>query len=333
MTRLLRVELTRFRWRRAVLLLLAAAVVVPVVIFGATAWNTRPVSDAEIRRAEAQVAQDTQSSGYQREVRRCVKHPEQYGDGGGSDVQAYCEELVLPRLDWYLYRPQLDLDDERAAGSGLAVAVVLTMLLLLVGTTFVGHDWNSGSMSNQLLFEPRRARVWAAKGAVVLVVGFVVAGLVLAAYWSGLWALAEQRDVAIRDGAVSAAYHQALRAALLAAFAGLGGYTLTMLFRSTVATLGVLFAVAIAGPLLITALDFPGNQRLMPQNNFGAVLVDDFTFSDYSTAACQEDQMQGGDGSVCQVRMTTTDGTVYFGVLLLLGAVPSVLSFRRRDVP
>ena len=32
-------------------------------------------------------------------------------------------------------------------------------------------------MSNQLLFEPRRARVWAAKGAVVLLAGLVVAGV------------------------------------------------------------------------------------------------------------------------------------------------------------
>ena len=29
-------------------------------------------------------------------------------------------------------------------------------MMLLVGTTFAGHDWNTGSMSNQLLFEPRR---------------------------------------------------------------------------------------------------------------------------------------------------------------------------------
>ncbi|MCW2765770.1 MAG: family transporter protein, partial [Nocardioides sp.] len=46
------VELTRLRWRRAVLLLLAAAVVVPVVIFGATAWNTREPSAAERARME-----------------------------------------------------------------------------------------------------------------------------------------------------------------------------------------------------------------------------------------------------------------------------------------
>jgi len=35
--RLLRVELTRLRWRRAVLVLVAAAVLIPAVIFGAVA--------------------------------------------------------------------------------------------------------------------------------------------------------------------------------------------------------------------------------------------------------------------------------------------------------
>jgi ABC-2 type transport system permease protein len=44
MTRLLRVELTRLRWRRAVLLLLGAVVAVPVVFGIAVAWNTQPPS-------------------------------------------------------------------------------------------------------------------------------------------------------------------------------------------------------------------------------------------------------------------------------------------------
>ncbi len=250
---------------------------------------------------------------------------------GGGDVQAACEASILPQADWYSSRQQLNVDQERRQGSGLGVSVVLTMLLLLLGTTFVGHDWNSGSMSNQLLFEPRRTRVWAAKGAMVLATGLVVAGAVLAAYWTGLWALAEHRGLDLRDGAMSDAYRQVLRATLLAGFAALGGYALTMLFRSTVATLGVLFAVAIAGPLLITLLGFPGNQRLMPQNNYAAIMFDGFTFTDYDQRDCFSDP-QGVD-SGCRVKISEADGAVYFGGLLLLAAVPSVLSFRRRDVP
>jgi hypothetical protein len=239
--------------------------------------------------------------------------------------------MMLPRVEWYTNRPALDLDSQRRE-SGLAVVVVLTMLLVLIGTTFVGHDWNSGSMSNQLLFEPRRARVWAAKGAVVLLIGLVVAGLVLGAYWTGLWWVADHRGIEIPDGTMREAYQQALRGTLLAAFAGLGGYALTMLFRSTVATLGVLFAVAIAGPLFITMLGFPGNARLLPQNNVAAVLFEGVRFIDYSRSDCFSD---GGPRPAdrCVVKMSTAGGAAYFGGLLLLAGVPSLLSFRRRDVP
>ena len=45
------------------------------------------------------------------------------------------------------------------------LVILLAILMMLAGTTFAGHDWASGSVSNQLLFEPRRPRVWAAKAA------------------------------------------------------------------------------------------------------------------------------------------------------------------------
>ena len=58
------VELTRLRWRRAVLLLLVAVVVLPALLLTTTAWNTRPMSEAEI--------DSLLSERYaQREVARC----------------------------------------------------------------------------------------------------------------------------------------------------------------------------------------------------------------------------------------------------------------------
>jgi hypothetical protein len=249
-------------------------------------------------------------------------------DVSDPDFHSACTRQVTR---WYGNSP-LDLVEEREQGGAIAAMVLITMLMLLAGTTFAGHDWNTGSMSNQLLFEPRRGRVWAAKGLVVLVAGLVVAGAVLAAYWTGLWWLAQHRGLDVRDGVLSEAYGQALRGALVAGFAGLGGYALTMLFRSTVATLGILFAVALAGPLLITLLALPGHLRLMPQNNYGAVLMDGITVDDYNNPACHMDGPNGGE-SDCRVRVTKTDGALYFGGLLLLAGAPSVLSFRRRDVP
>lgn len=329
MRQLLRVELTRYRWRRAVLLLLTATVVVPAIIWGSVAWNTRPLSVGEQQRVEKLIEQETQSRFVQRDLKRCVKEPENYGISGADDVQTACESQVLPRAEWFSARSALDLERERE-GSPVGVIVVLTMLLLLLGTTFVGHDWHSGSMSNQLLFDPRRLRVWSAKGLVVLVAGFVIALVVLTAYWGGLWLLAQQRGLDVADGALRAGLGQALRGSLLAAFAGLGGYALTMLFRSTVATLGVLFVIALLGPMMIALLGFPGYGRYQPQNNFGAVVLDGIHY--YDETDCTTREMDGYcEGR--QVLLTDGAGVRYFGGLLLLAVVPSVLSFRRRDVP
>ena len=64
--------------------------------------------------------------------------------------------------------------------------IVLAILMMLAGTTFAGHDWASGSVSNQLLFEPRRPLVWAAKAAVVT----ALAGLFAAVGRDGVLAAA-----------------------------------------------------------------------------------------------------------------------------------------------
>lgn len=330
MIRLVRVELTRLRWRRAVIALMAAAVVIPVVIFAAVTWNTRPVSDAEQQQLEQMIAEETAQPYVQRELKRCLKEPEQYGVPPDADVQQTCEDQVLPRIEWYATRAPLDLRLEAQEGSGVALIVVLSILMLLAGTTFVGHDWNSGSMSNQLLFDPRRPRVWAAKALVILAYGLVVTGVVLTAYWTGLHVVSSARDIELAPGEMADVYGQVLRGTLLAAGAGVGGYALTMLLRSTVATLGILFAVSIAAPLLLTLLDFPSHQRLMPHYNGIALINDGTTITDYDQPECFDGPTEGAD---CVITITRRDGGIFFGSLLLAVGVPSLLSFRRRDVP
>ncbi|MCW2766053.1 MAG: family transporter protein, partial [Nocardioides sp.] len=318
-----------------VLLLLAAAVVVPVVIFGATAWNTREPSAAERARMEQLLEKESNRNQVQRQLRDCLEQPSNFGIPAGDDVQAACEAQVLPQPEWFGFRQPLDLVNEREQGSGTGVVVVLVLLMLLTGTTFVGHDWNSGSMSNQLLFEPRRLRVWAAKGLVVLVSGFAVAMTVLAAYWLGLAGLAAWRGLTVPDHALADGLEQGLRGALVAGFAGLAGYALTMLFRSTVATLGVMFAVAVAGGMLLAVLGIQNSEQWQPQNNAAAVVMDGYSY--YDDSALPESCFTGKpvEGTDCSGQRTLGAGAGgrYLGALLVLVGVPSVLSFRRRDVP
>ncbi|MGD9962109.1 hypothetical protein [Nocardioides sp.] len=324
--RLLGVELTRLRWRRAVVVLLAACVLVPAVIFAGLAWNTRPFSDADIAEAQVQVDRDTQDPYYARELKRCVNHPENYGyDPADPELESQCQAAVMPSIDNYLYRPQLNVAEERE-NSGVAVITILVGLVMLIGTTFAGNDWASGSMSNQLLFEPRRIRVWLAKAAAVFLTGLVVSAAVLAAYWGAVALLASSRDLTTSAHTWELLRNSSLRGALLVALAALGGYALTMLFRSTVATLGSLFAFTVGGSLLIVGIIGPGAEKWLLPTNFLAVLNNGVSY--YSDAACGVN----GEGS-CQAHLSLTHGAVYLGILLVAAVVLSLWSYRRRDIP
>ncbi len=314
-------ELTRLRWRRAVLLLVALAVAVPIVVLAVTAWNTRPYSAAEQAEIAQQLARDT--AGAEDDIAACIEDPEAQGISPGEDAEQVCEEWYLPQPDWYGNRQQLNLDMERESGSGQAVVAMVTMALVLAATTFAGHDWNTGSMSNQLLFESRRSRVWLAKALAVVLGAAVVAGAALAAYWTGLWAVSALRDLDPSGDSLRSGYLQALRGMLLAAGAALVAYALTMLFRSTVATLGVLVGVTILTPILLALVAFPNNERWMPTTNLVAVIQDGTTYYDDTCT----------NADTCERELTLAGGTAYLLGLLALSVAPSVATFRRRDVP
>jgi ABC-2 type transport system permease protein len=331
MSSLFRVELSRLRWRRAILLLLTAVIAVPVVFAVAIGFETQPPSEADRAAAVRQAEEEASQPYVEEELELCQDNPQDYGVGDAPDLQAACEEMVVPRPEWFLYTQELDLVQQRD-DTGLAVVVFVSVLLLLAGATFVGHDWNSGSMSNQLLFEPRRLRVWTAKALAVFLVSTVLSLVVLTGYWLALWWLARSRDLPASTEILLDCLQDGARGALVAGFAAFGGYALTMLFRSTVATIGVLFAVAVAGGALIGVLGI--DARYQPQTNFNAVILDGATYYVEVPEECHL-QAQPPEGVDCddQRVLPALEGGIYLGALVLLAGAASVLSFRRRDVP
>lgn len=322
MIRLVGVELTRLRWRRAVVLLVLFCIAIPALIGVTRAWSTRPVSDGEI----ASVIESNQ-----REIDRCTERPGRFGIPASAGEEG-CEKLIL---SWYTGREELTLANERLSGPGMGVVAVLTALLLLLGTTFAGHDWNSGSMSNQLLFEARRGRVWTAKALAVTIVAGVTAGLVSAAYWLAMWATMHLRDLPVADGGLVDTLLFALRGAGFAAAAALGGYALTMLFRSTVATVGVLFGVAIAGGIVIATLGL--GEQWQPQKNVSAIVKNGTTYYADVPESCFSGRQfkEPEPNSECDQErdLSPLHGVGYYGVALIVTIGASVVSFRRRDVP
>ncbi|WP_323790948.1 hypothetical protein [Nocardioides sp.] len=333
--RLLKVELSRLRARRAVLLLLAAAIVVPAIIAISTVLSTRPPSGAELASVQAQVEAETALPRTQRTLEKCLENPTRYGvDASGTDVQQACEDSVLPQPEWFYYYEPLDLDRERTFGSGTVVVAVLGVVMFLMGATFAGHDWATGSMSNQLLFQPRRARVWAAKALAVTLASLVVAAVVTTAYWLCLGLVLQVRDDAAPDGVLLEALQQGWRGACFAAAGALGGYVLTMLSRSTVFSLGALFAVSVAGGILLGTIGPDDRGTLDPTINAQAIITDGTEYYVSVPERCYNGSGEEAAGDDCDDRgeRSLQQGVTYYGVLLAGVGAASLGSFRRRDV-
>lgn len=335
MIRLVLVELTRLRWRRAVLLLVGAAVVVPLLILGARVYDTRPVSDDD--RAAAQALVDQELASQQDLVAECQRRPQSFGvrTDDPAQVDRACERrLTYPvDLDNYLYRQPLVVAAERSS-SGLAVVTVLGVLMLLAGATYVGHDWTSSSMSNQLLFDPRRLRVWAAKAIAVSLLALVVGAVVLTVFWGTLVGLAESRGGTTSGQDLTDVAQQAGRGLALVVAAAFGGYALTTLVRSTVFTVGVLFGVAVAGGILFGALLPDDALRYEPTTNALAVVNGEIRWYVEPDPRCYAGPEPGADlDCSSQARLTQQGGAVYYAVLLGVLGAASAASYRRRDVP
>ncbi|TIC79884.1 hypothetical protein E8D34_19640 [Nocardioides sp. GY 10113] len=317
-SRVLRVELIRLRRRRAVLVIAAAILLVPLAIGGLVAWNSRPLSDGERAEAAAQA---------QRDLQECIQHPRRWGAPRAADAERFCTRNIDPSPEWYIYRPTLDLRSDQTEG-GAAAALVVIALALLAGTTFIGHDWASGSVSNQLLFTPRRVPVWLAKAVALAVTALAWAAVSLTAYWLLLGAVAARRDLPVGDGVLLDCLQMGWRAAVVAAGAAVGGYALTMLLRSTVGALGVIAAVAVAGGIVLAATGFSG--ALNPATNVDAVLRDGTRY--WVDLPCGSPEDVDNNCGREELR-TLGQGAGYLGSGLVVVALGSVWSFRRRDVP
>lgn len=338
---LLRVELVRLRARRAIMLFLAAAVVLPLVIAIAVVLDTRPPSASDVASAEQEAASMTDDPFYQRQLRKCLEKPERFGvvDVEPDDpaaLQTACEDSTLPRADWFFYAPTLDLDEEREYGSGLAVVAILGVIMFVTGTTFAGHDWGTGSMSNQLLFEPRRIRVWTAKALAVLLATATLSAVIITLYWLGLYAVVSSRESVVGSGVLLDCLQFGWRGAGVAGAAAVGGYALTMLSRSTVFSLGLLFGVSVAGGLLLANIGPRDPGWLDPTINAQAVISDGQRYYVEPPESCFNDRgrfAEDDPACVTDKERTMGEGVTYYGILLGAVGLASIVSFRRRDVP
>ncbi|MFL6158163.1 MAG: hypothetical protein ACJ72D_18885 [Marmoricola sp.] len=323
MNALIRVELTRFRSRRAIILLLAVAAFLAAYVAFQSAWDTRPPSATEVGTAQARADADAGRTDIKNDIASCEKDPTQYL-GPGTTVQE-CKDTLTSATQSYLPRKPLSLTGT-VKGNGIGITLLVIGLLVIAGSTFAGADWSSGLIRNQLVFEPRRSRLWAAKAAAVGIGSGLAALVVLGGFWLSLYLVAADRGVPHGSDVVGDVGWHLFRAVLLAIGAGVGAYALTMLFRNSAATLSLLFAYAVGGEILIYLLPFDGVARWSLGNNVFGLLETRLEFFD-PTSRCVE-----VGNCVRPEHISHVDAGLYLLVVLAVACVTSVVAFRRRDL-
>lgn len=320
MRRLVGTELTRYRSRRLIGLLLLATVLLTALVAFKSAYDTRPASSAELSTAEAKAKIEASRPDIQADLQSCLKNPGGYLGEGHDDAD--CRDNLLPAAKSFLPRPTLDLGGT-LQGNGAGVSALVIALLVVAGASFAGSDWGTGSMTGQLVAQPRRVRLWWAKAAAVALASLAVTVLALAVFWLILFTVTGARDISTSAMVTGDIAQQVLRASLLAAAAGVGAFALTIAFRSTLGVLSLCFAFAMAGELLV-ALPFEGAARWSLGNNVYGWLEKHLEYQ--SPSACS----RAGECSPLE-HMSHFGAGLYLVVLLLIVIAVSINMFRRTD--
>jgi ABC-2 type transport system permease protein len=280
-TALLATELRRFAARRAIRLLLAGALVLVVVVnavqLARAEQTTLAVHDARVDRVPAE----------------CVleRRPEPVLDAScafrsGADVLFIAgppagktpvgvDVLLAEARDT---RPHVGRTLEQTIrGIGMALVV----LGLLLGATFLGGDYGT-SLSTQLLFEPRRRRVFTAKWWAVGAGTALVAAVVLVSNGAAQWVISALRGTTDGvDGAwVARRALDVLRVTGACALAAMLAMAITAFVRRTVATVVGLFGALIVGQFLGGTAWGRTILRLVPTTSLWGVAIGRFHTED-----------------------------------------------------
>lgn len=179
-------------------------------------------------------------------------------------------------------------DDDRANLRDLHAVLrgfgpVFVLLAITLAASCLGAEFGAASLSTQLLFEPRRIRVWLTKLSAVMV-GVAIVVAIITAFLAGTYSLvAATRGTTVGVDATWWA-DRALDGARIVVACMLGaalGFAITAFARRTVAALGVFVGLFILEPLLYQVTDtFDARLPLWPLLTF---VFDPFSEFDFST--------------------------------------------------
>ena len=315
------VELKRLRSRR-VTLVAAILVLLGVGLFQLlVASEVTPPSAADVTQQQQYYEQAHQEweQNHEAQEKLCVEQ-------GGT--QSDCVQYEPTPADYSLTAtPFADI-----APLAVQLSAYITLLAaFLVGASFIGAEYSTGSLANWLTFVPQRLLVYGSK-LVAVALASALGGAVASFLMLGLVALLTRVNGGALTGLRTVA-DDAGRAVPIAVLAGVAGFVFALLTRHTVAALGIALGYLVVSAVLGTVTqDADGPlgwlPPWLPEHNVTAFLEHGTTYEQYVMTVTES----GTSGDSIEKHLSFGHSVAYWGVLLVVAVVSGALVFRRRDV-
>lgn len=305
MMRLFVAELRRLLARRITL-------ITAIVLLAAVGLFQFAVNEAVTPPTAAEVAQAQQEAQeFEQECR----------DDGGSTEECSAENSA--------YVPTVTSFEDIGSTGMLFVAFVSLLASYLVGASFIGAEYTTGSIANWLAFVPARLRVYGSK-----LLALVAMALVGTALLAGLTFALMAMITSLHGGDLGGADEVAAtggRTVVMGGVAAIAGFSVALLTRHTVAALGLVLGYLVISQVLVgLSMVVPAMQNLppwLPEQNVLAFLQYGTTYDVMDPAAGSEDY-----SSFSQRNISFGHSAAYWAVLVVVALVASAAIFRRRDV-
>jgi ABC-2 type transport system permease protein len=216
---------------------------------------------------------------------------------------------------------------DQMPGRAIGIGALLTVVGYLVAASFVGAEWQHGTMAGLLLWEPRRVRVFVAK-LLALFTGLTLTGAVTyAVAYAAHWFVADLRgdSTGVTAGFWTSLGLTAVRGVALSLAVAACGFAIAYAARLSAAALGAAVAYLVGAEVGL---------RLWSQESQRWLLSENITaWMDRGTHITLFHCGSAGDDCTARVlTLSMWQGGAYLGGLALVLAVVAAVLFARRDV-
>ncbi|WP_328988847.1 ABC transporter permease subunit [Kribbella sp. NBC_01245] len=328
MIRLTRAEIRRLLSRRLSLVGALGALAITAGILLSVYQEAKPLpADAQATmRADFERAHQDWESNRKQLTTDCLAAQAQHR-ATDPNADFHCNDLE-PRLEHW-GKPETrftELAPEILLGSGY----MLGLLAFLIGASFIGAEFSTGSIATWLTFEPRRLRVYISKLAAAALVVAPLAVLVVSLLTGGIWLIVDRHGstTGVTADAWSDLSGTAGRIVLLTCASAIVGTAVGLMVRHTAAALGIVIAY-----LALIEGTFSG---VLQQQQLWLVGPNIRSWIHHGTTypALECSPVADGNYQCSNVDrlLTFTDSSLYLGLTFALVVALAALVFHRRDI-